>query len=76
MASPSSNPNLHHDHGSSHQEKDNTTSLAWLWGILILLAIAIPAWWWVRNSNDEPGTSTLPSSSQQTSESQPGQAGQ
>ena len=35
---------------------------AWLWALLILALVALPAWWWIRNSEEPiaPTTTTAP----------------
>lgn len=38
----------------------------WLWALLILVLVAVPAWWWIRNSQENlaPTPATAPATSE------------
>jgi len=43
----------------------------WLWALLILALVAVPAWWWIRNSQENVAPSVVPQATTEAATPQP-----
>ncbi|HEY0333355.1 MAG TPA: energy transducer TonB [Stenotrophomonas sp.] len=51
-------PDYHETRDATPPRERERGASAWLWALLILALVALPAWWWIRNS-EEPTASTM-----------------
>lgn len=68
MSTTSTHTHDYRDDANATPRRAHGSATAWLWALVILALVAVPAWWWIRNSEEPTAPGFAPAPTAETAE--------